>query len=1127
MTWRWFLFFLLMPLLSEWHGLAMDPGIMDIPSPIFVSAKDMVSRRSLDDSALKQVNELNAAQRGAPLDPRRMLSGPNALTLTVLDEKTFRPIAGCVVHGVIVTGNATPDRAAVMLGRLESKRTAANGACRYEGLGWLDVRFELHAKGYLFKTQLVSIPGAGGGAIVRLTPGATVKGRLVDDATGKPLAGVVVKLEDFTFASADSPSVTDADGNFAIDGLPANKFKLILPGLPGGLQEFQNQAMTHAQLAGGKNDKLDPQAFQGAYAETLNTSQYIAPRLDPIDLRGGGTLDLGTIRLQHTPMLDLQILYEDSVPLGNFPFTICYYQNMRWVAPANFKTDADGRARLSLAGWKPGMAVGVYVPSHDERALHPKKLLGRRADPQATLGEKEWYEFLINYDYSPRTLTGGHDSNNENSTYDGLDDPDAMEAAMDYDRLTPGQREGFRVHFEKNRQEYEAFRVRHAAAEDHPNYEVFTPEPGEVHALKFIYKPTDGEVNLILNVRDKITKAPLARFAGFFDETAEISLSHHFLESDDFEKVFLQLDTTGPMRGFRSLDATGQVVLPAITFSPEFLKNEKKVAAGQPEPGGPPLTALKKKLTPGILIDAPGYVRQLFKFTADELRAAKELKLELEPAAAVRGRVVLAGSGEPLTSATLREVLLRAGRATGTLTRFELGATLELGEASADVEKPRDEAAPEADQPKKLRTTIGAGGRFELGGLRTGAPWTMRIQTYALPRFERRGITLQPGMNDLGTIEVGTAGWLAGRFTDERGAGIGGVAIDFPTARLASHDTTMTRPGGDYQLNLLPLEENHQLVRLVPPWGADAVSTTTPGLRVSIAWDAVMTLDRCASNTLSATLDRGQRLRLELPRTAQRDALERILSDPRSYQLAGFDHPRWERSHFAIRAAMVQGLAPGPAGLVYSQRARAPRGLPLTTATLALELEHVPPGRYAVVVEGTLLDSSSTTARRADEDEELLPLACGEVELGRTSATLTLAPSLANVELSLADPSAAAPKDGGRLGAVAFFDREGARSSFQGAFGWRMALRSWYSKVGDPEVYFTPLLGFMTAFMQPGDDGKPAGYRPALLRAVPPGRYRLRVFYSLAKLEAWPPRPDYETTIEIPAGARTTQVRIP
>jgi len=54
------------------------------------------------------------------------------------------------------------------------------------------------------------------GIEVRLDPGVTLKGRVVDAASGQPVAEAVVQAE-------SAESVTDADGLFSLRGVPSGK----------------------------------------------------------------------------------------------------------------------------------------------------------------------------------------------------------------------------------------------------------------------------------------------------------------------------------------------------------------------------------------------------------------------------------------------------------------------------------------------------------------------------------------------------------------------------------------------------------------------------------------------------------------------------------------------------------------------------------------------------------------------------------------------------------------------------------------------------------------------------------------------------------------------------------------
>ncbi len=80
--------------------------------------------------------------------------------------------------------------------------------------GWLEVE--------------VPVPATGGDVEIRLQPGRVLRGRIVDDATGRPMPNAAFRLQRIGGGRHDAVNnlATAADGTFAVGGLPPGRWRL-------------------------------------------------------------------------------------------------------------------------------------------------------------------------------------------------------------------------------------------------------------------------------------------------------------------------------------------------------------------------------------------------------------------------------------------------------------------------------------------------------------------------------------------------------------------------------------------------------------------------------------------------------------------------------------------------------------------------------------------------------------------------------------------------------------------------------------------------------------------------------------------------------------------------------------
>ena len=137
----------------------------------------------------------------------------------VVERGTSRPVTDFTVAPVR-TGNAMMARAAA----LEKETHADDGAFAVENVTPGTATLRVTARGYVTGTRSdiqVEEGRTVTGIDVQLERGATLHGRVTGD--GKPVGGAAVRLMAITGSTSVAPIVTDADGQYSLDGVPAGE----------------------------------------------------------------------------------------------------------------------------------------------------------------------------------------------------------------------------------------------------------------------------------------------------------------------------------------------------------------------------------------------------------------------------------------------------------------------------------------------------------------------------------------------------------------------------------------------------------------------------------------------------------------------------------------------------------------------------------------------------------------------------------------------------------------------------------------------------------------------------------------------------------------------------------------
>jgi hypothetical protein len=243
------------------------------------------------------------------------LSRGSKLAGTVRDEATGRPVPSFTV-GVYTKRGPLQQSPFAQLSFID-----AQGRYEVAGVPAGNYMVQVAAHGYAPSEANVSVPEGASEPVTAdfsLSRGARMTGRVVEDGTGKPLERASISLEGLGSAGALSvryDALTDAKGDFTLDGLPTGEVSL-----------FVSADKHHSRVLSGitvRPDGTPPQTIElrkteegeEPQVELVGIGAVLAPREDALLLGevmpGGGAAEAGLtpgdaiVRIDGRPVVEL------------------------------------------------------------------------------------------------------------------------------------------------------------------------------------------------------------------------------------------------------------------------------------------------------------------------------------------------------------------------------------------------------------------------------------------------------------------------------------------------------------------------------------------------------------------------------------------------------------------------------------------------------------------------------------------------------------------------------------------------------------------------------------------------------------------------------------------------------
>ncbi|MEN6627538.1 MAG: carboxypeptidase-like regulatory domain-containing protein [Candidatus Sumerlaeia bacterium] len=1037
------------------------------------------------------IDELNRyLHRAKKYTPGDFLAGPNQLAISVVDAVSGRPVTRYRIDGeisiVVKDERRDDDFEPVTIGRLETRRVSdLAGRCVYRGLARATMFFLIRAEGYVPCDFVVRVNPGTRAKEIRLDREVTVRGRVIAKSGGKPLEGMNVTLHHDYHSKVRGhypgtlTTKTDKAGVFSFAQLPPDRYSV---------QVVDNSTEKGGRLLlpSGQIDESRPESHDEEFMrENLFVRRGSDADIGFVKTKG---FDAGTIQMEPARWLRLELVDEQGNPLPFFPYIIqdprVFYGD---ESEGRGCTNENGRAFIKVAD---GEALYAPAPMQDDYKIQ------EYIEPDPL---KNWNE-------------------------QGIVDNFAREWHLSFkeharlENFSPKMKKQYAQYRDEQRAQISSEHARVSALPEHPNARVLHPKPGEILDLKMTVHPVKPGFDMHITARDKDTSHAIQNVTGLITE----SESYHYLFMvSNLDRVNLHSngDNVRPFRG----DATGKITIPMFVPSPEIIANFREYLRYKKEELDPSLLqSEEKRLMFHVLARADGYADQAYTLPLALALTKKPLAIEMRREARVRGRVLIAGTNEPVTSVSLRALLEKSGQ-WNKQNREEweriFAHRLQSDPLAIEMKNPSITWPGSLDRSAYFaslkRAVLGADGRFEIKGLLPRAHWSVKCELPLLAKTSRLEIALKTGDNDLGDIFVTLPGEFAGRVFDDAGRPMKGARIELPGDTGKTHfKKVFTDKQGEFRFDLENLEDGErQLVRVVPPWGLISLDSPLSPLDAQV-FDTTAALTRSAADRLEVKIPRGNTLFVEIPATPARAELKRLFSNIDDLIRSGYTefkymYPADKKPQIALRGAQIQAMTPTPDGMLSAIDYVLPGdGARFTNETMSLRIEHVPPGRHALVLmagiygkEGLVRlgkESMHKTPAELNGWFACAPIPIGymEFEMKATTTTVSIEVSSATLTVALANPP---ELSGARVPSTGILiEHVGPTSMLFGSeFSKVMTANPW-RMARDATKCSTPLMAFL-ADMWWSDEKGPI-IKPAIIRPIPPGTWRVRTFSDSMKL---------------------------
>lgn len=872
-------------------------------------------------------------------------------------------------------------------------------------------------------------------------------------------------------------------------------------------------AATSAPLAGcdlvydgGGSTRTDPQGrfrFEGQFGATITIApQYFIPSnayadgrvpspwlVGPLALpANSGFVDLGVHPVSGSQRLVVEVVDAAGRPLPFFPVGCVFLKrpgnaNRQYYAgvPWSYRADESGRASISFALPEVTTPLLVYVPCPEPSNVG-----------QSNLGLNPFAPSAVPIQVGSRK-------------------------APPWDQLTPSERTKLPPELQEARDRED---VREALA--NPNAALVVLRPGTSQSVRIVYQPGPDDINVRFRLRDSLTSESLTRAAGF------LILPDEWRQYEDFvadawgrgtpipEGERCEFDGIG-VRPFR-LEATpdGVFAIPSVTLTRPLLRKRQKALDAWVERGGAGNMDDGLSLYAHLVVTVPGYAHQRFGIELHTREGDPVPVYALSPEATLTGRLIDGKTGAPFPQ---------------TPTAFPAFATVTLMDHEGVVVRGSSETWA---RRKSCGAAADAERRFVLNGMSAGDGWLLDIAPHGYLSVSRRNLVLRPGLNDLGDIPIHSPSTLTVCASDASGSPLPGTEILFP-GNDAPPDGFAQNPTDAKGEKVFPtalLPGDRFAIRLFPPWGVH-VSYGPPSewfsnheYRERFLWyERVLTVDRTQPGSMSARLEKGKRLTVEIPPC---EALRRIRDmdftqdpDPRIYPYLR------AVPHAAVARVVVMGLDETESGLVYHQAREAPPlGWKFKRGGFRLDLDNVPPGRYALRIDlGVYVPESR---QHGDFRLHSFPFIYREFRMGTSKEKIEVTPNLAMVKVVLDRP---AGDTGGGPPVWVVLERTTPLSSSLGGeiqSNYGNTTFQWSTRAEDPRGPFVGGARFIPPLPSKPEANNGKGDDSAVVfRLVPPGEYRVLAFSGSDGILAEYPNGYFSTTLTVPEGDTTLTVKIP